>query len=201
MPTSARPLARTPTRGGSARAGENLGKAVAFSQIATPSHADAADVRPCLPDLATPMERFRRRGSGQERRPELSASNHQVVRQVELLRQRWPHDLDSSFMSLELMNDGCSWCQWLPMVQKHHQQARWMPAMSILAWLACLDFTSRDALRGPYLHCIEIGFLRAFKACCAWARRVSSLLRWLHRGKPLQRSLAVRRASDWGPSR
>ena len=60
------------------------------------------------------------------------------------------------------MNEACSWCQWLHMVQKYHQQARWMPATSILACLACLDFTSRDALRGPHLHCIQIGFLRAF---------------------------------------
>ena len=113
--------------------GQNLGKLVTSSQARAPYHRIFADVRPRLPDLAHPMERFRRRGMGQERRPELSASNHQVVRQVELLRQRWPHDLDSSFMSLELMNDGCSWCQWLPMVQKHHQQARWMPATSILS--------------------------------------------------------------------
>ena len=172
-----------------------------FSHSRAPYHHIFADVRPRLPDLAHPMERFRRRGMGQERVPELSASNHQVVRQVELLRQRWPHDLDSSFMSLELMNDGCSWCQRLHMVQKHHQQAHWMPATSILSWLACLDFTSRDALRSPHLHCIQIGYLRAFKAGCAWARRVSSWLRWLHRGKPLQRPLAVLRASDWGPSR
>ena len=34
-------------------------------------------------------------------------------------RQRWPHDLDSSFMSSKLMNEACSWCQWLHMVQKH----------------------------------------------------------------------------------
>ena len=171
------------------------------SQARAPYHRIFADVRPCSMGLGAPMERFRRYRCAQERRPELSASNHQVVRQVELLRQRWPHDLDSSFMSSKLMNEACSWCQWLHMVQKHHQQTRWMPATSILAWLACLDFTSRDALRGPHLHCIQIGFLRAFKACCAWARRVSSWLRWLHRGKPLQRPLAVRRASDWGPSR
>ena len=96
--------------------GQNLRNRVTSSQVRAPYHRIFADVRPRLPDLAHPMERFRRRGMGQERRPELSASNHQVVRQVELLRQRWPHDLDSSFMSLELMNDGCSWCQRLHMV-------------------------------------------------------------------------------------
>ena len=176
-------------------------KRVTSSHSRAPYHRIFADVRPCSMGLGAPMERFRRYRCAQERRPELSTSNHQVVRQVELLRQRWPHDLDSSFMSSKLMNEACSWCQWLHMVQKHHQQTRWMPATSILACLACLDFTSRDALRGPHLHCIQIGFLRAFKACCAWARRVSSWLRWLHRGKPLQRPLAVRRASDWGPSR
>ena len=36
-------LGYTALRRGPARGGENLGKAIAFSQIATPSHADAAD--------------------------------------------------------------------------------------------------------------------------------------------------------------
>jgi hypothetical protein len=66
-----------------------LRKVVAFSQDRTPSHADAAEVRPCHPDQATTTALNERRSCGQERCLKLLAVNHEVVRRLELLRRRW----------------------------------------------------------------------------------------------------------------
>ena len=66
--------------------GQTLTKPVDFCQGRTASHADAADVRPCLPDPARPQELNERQGTHQERRSELLAVESEVVRQLQLLR-------------------------------------------------------------------------------------------------------------------
>ena len=65
---------------------QTLRKLSDFSQDRTAYHADAADVRPCLPDPARPQELDERQGTHQERRSELLAVKREVVRQVQLLR-------------------------------------------------------------------------------------------------------------------
>ena len=67
----------------------SLGRLVAFSEGRTPSHPDAAEVRPCHPDQATTTALNERRSCGQERCLKLLAVNHEVVRRLELLRRRW----------------------------------------------------------------------------------------------------------------
>ena len=66
-----------------------LRKVVAFSQDRTPSHPDAAEVRPCHPDQAAQMELAERHLCVQERCLKVLAVNHEVVRQEQLLRRRW----------------------------------------------------------------------------------------------------------------
>ena len=68
--------------------GQTLTKPVDFCQDWTAYHADAADVRPCLPDPARPQELDERQGTHQERRSELLAVECEVVRQLQLLRRR-----------------------------------------------------------------------------------------------------------------
>jgi hypothetical protein len=68
------------------RVGQTLRKLNHFSQGRTASHADAADVRPCLPDPVRPQELDERQGTHQERRSELLAVESEVVRQLQLLR-------------------------------------------------------------------------------------------------------------------
>lgn len=77
-------------RGGGVQVGvgQGLTKVVAFRQDWTPSHTDAAEVRPRLPNLGSPLELDERRGTVQFRRSELPAVNHEVVRQLQLLRRR-----------------------------------------------------------------------------------------------------------------
>ena len=67
--------------------GQGLTKVVAFRQDWTPSHTDAAEVRPRLPNLGSPLELDERRGTVQFRRSELLAVNQEVVRQLQLLRR------------------------------------------------------------------------------------------------------------------
>ena len=69
---------------------ETLGKLIAFSQGRAPYHTEAAEVRPRLPNLCTPLVLDERRGSVQFRRSELHAVNHELVRQLQLLRCRCP---------------------------------------------------------------------------------------------------------------
>ena len=66
-----------------------LGKLVAFSQDRTPSHPDAAEVRPCHPRPGSPVELDERYRRVQERCLKVLAVNHEVVRQEQLLRRRW----------------------------------------------------------------------------------------------------------------
>ena len=66
---------------------ESLGKRIAFSEARAPYHTDAAEVRPRLPNLGSPLELDERRGTVQFRRSELPAVNQEVVRQLQLLRR------------------------------------------------------------------------------------------------------------------
>ena len=68
--------------------GQTLRKPNDFSQGRTAYHADAADVRPCLPDPSRPQELDERQETHQERRSELLAVEREVVRQLQLLRRR-----------------------------------------------------------------------------------------------------------------
>ena len=68
--------------------GRTLRKPVAFSQDRAPSHADAAEVRPCLPDQAAQMELAERHLCVQEWCLTVLAVKHEVVRQEQLLRRR-----------------------------------------------------------------------------------------------------------------
>ena len=67
--------------------GQGLGKLVDSSEARAPSHTDAAEVRPRLPNLGSPLELDERRGTVQFRRSELPAVNQEVVRQLQLLRR------------------------------------------------------------------------------------------------------------------
>ena len=58
--------------------------------LRAPYHTEAAEVRPRLPNLCTPLVLDERRGSVQFRRSELHAVNHELVRQLQLLRCRCP---------------------------------------------------------------------------------------------------------------
>ena len=69
---------------------ESLGKLIAFSQARAPYHTDAAEVRPRLPNLGAQMELAERHLCVQFRRSELHAVNHELVRQLQLLRCRCP---------------------------------------------------------------------------------------------------------------
>ena len=62
---------------------------VDLCQDRTPSHPDAAEVRPCHPDQAAQMELAERHLCVQERCLKVLAVNHEVVRQEQLLRRRW----------------------------------------------------------------------------------------------------------------
>ena len=66
-----------------------LRKVVAFSQDRTPSHPDAAEVRPCHPRPGSPVELDERYRRVQEVCLKVLAVNHEVVRQEQLLRRRW----------------------------------------------------------------------------------------------------------------
>ena len=68
--------------------GQILGNPVAFSQGRSPSHPDAAEVRPCLPDQVTPAALHERCGSHQERCLKILAVKNEVGHKVELLRRR-----------------------------------------------------------------------------------------------------------------
>ena len=52
------------------------------------SRADAAEVRPCLPDQGAQMQLAEHHLCVQERCPNVLAVNHEVVRQIKLLRRR-----------------------------------------------------------------------------------------------------------------
>ena len=67
----------------------SLGRLVAFSEGRTPSHPDAAEVRPCHPRPGSPVELAERYRRVQERCLKVLAVNHEVVRHLELLRRRW----------------------------------------------------------------------------------------------------------------
>ena len=72
---------------------ESLTKVIDFCQGRAPYHTDAAEVRPRLPNLCTPMVLDERRGSVQFRRSELHAVNHELVRQLQLLRPAAARDV------------------------------------------------------------------------------------------------------------
>ena len=55
----------------------------------TPSHPDAAEVRPCHPRPGSPVELDERYRRVQERCLKVLAVHHEVVRQEQLLRRRW----------------------------------------------------------------------------------------------------------------
>jgi hypothetical protein len=59
----------------------DLRKSNELSQIPTPSHADAADVRPCLPLTSTPVELNERYRRVQQRRSISIVGKLQVVHQ------------------------------------------------------------------------------------------------------------------------
>ena len=59
--------------------GRNLRNPVAFSQDRSPSHPDAAEVRPCLPDQVTPAALHERCGSHQERCPCRAPLDHESM--------------------------------------------------------------------------------------------------------------------------
>ena len=59
----------------------DLRKSNEMSQIPTPSHADAADVRPCLPLMSTPVELNERYRRVQQRRSISIVGKLQVVHQ------------------------------------------------------------------------------------------------------------------------
>ena len=61
---------------------------VAFSHIRTASRADAAEVRPGLPNQVTPIALHGRYRSHQERCLKVLADNKEVGHKVELLRRR-----------------------------------------------------------------------------------------------------------------
>ena len=69
--------------------GGGVRKLVDLSQDRTPSHPDAAELRPCHPNHATTTALNERRSCGQERCLKLLAVKHEVVRRLELLRRRW----------------------------------------------------------------------------------------------------------------
>ena len=79
----------TEPRRGPPRGGSGLTFTVDLCQDRTPSHPDAAEVRPCHPDQATTTALNERCSCGQERCLKLLAVNHEVVRRLELLRRRW----------------------------------------------------------------------------------------------------------------
>ena len=60
---------------------QNLGRSDTFSQIQTAYHADAADVRPRLPLVVSPVELDERYRRVQKRRPGSVVGNFEVVRQ------------------------------------------------------------------------------------------------------------------------
>ena len=66
--------------------GQTLTKPADFCQGRTAYHADAADVRPCLPKVCAQMQLNERHLCVQERRSELLAVKREVVRQLQLLR-------------------------------------------------------------------------------------------------------------------
>ena len=61
---------------------------VDLCQDRTPSHPDAAEVRPCHPRPGSPVELDERYRRVQERCLKVLAVNHEVVRQEQLLRRR-----------------------------------------------------------------------------------------------------------------
>ena len=68
--------------------GQNLGKVVASSEDRTRVRADAAEVRPGLPDQVTPTALNERRGSHQELCLKVLSGKNEVYRKVKLLRRR-----------------------------------------------------------------------------------------------------------------
>ena len=70
------------------RVGQTLTKVVDLRQDRSPSRADAAEVRPCLPDQVTPTALHERCGSHQERCPNVLSVHHEVGRKVKVLRRR-----------------------------------------------------------------------------------------------------------------
>ena len=68
--------------------GRALTKVVDLRQDRSPSHADAADVRPGLPDQVTPTALNERRGSHQELCLKVLSGKNEVYRKVKLLRRR-----------------------------------------------------------------------------------------------------------------
>ena len=68
--------------------GQTLTKVVDLRQDRSPSRADAAEVRPCLPDQVTPTALHERCGSHQERCLKMLAVKHEVGHKVGLLRKR-----------------------------------------------------------------------------------------------------------------
>ena len=102
---------------------QNLRKPSDFSQGRTAYHADAADVRPCRPDLADPQELDRRHGMHQERRSELFALQCEVVRQLQLLR-RWRRPCTQSIIPC-----------WIAAWRCNARSAPWRPwSRAMLEW-------------------------------------------------------------------
>ena len=66
---------------------QTLTKVVDLRQDRTASRADAAEVRPCLPDQVTPTALHERRGSIQVRCLKVLAVHHEVGHKVRLLRR------------------------------------------------------------------------------------------------------------------
>ena len=81
-------VARSDVDGVHAGVARGLTFSVDLCQDRTPSHPDAAEVRPCLPDRVTPIALHERYRSHQERCLKVLAVNKEVGRKVKLLRRR-----------------------------------------------------------------------------------------------------------------
>ena len=68
--------------------GQTLTKVVDLRQDRSPVRADAAEVRPCLPDQVTPTALHERYRSHQERCLKVLAVKNEVYHKVKLLRRR-----------------------------------------------------------------------------------------------------------------
>ena len=67
----------------------SLGRLVVLSERRTPSHPDAAELRPCHPDRVTPTALRERCRSHKELCLEVLAVGHEVGHKDKHLRRRW----------------------------------------------------------------------------------------------------------------
>ena len=67
----------------------SLGRLVVLSEGRTPSHPDAAELRPCHPDRVTPTALRERCRSHKELCLEVLAVGHEVGHKDKHLRRRW----------------------------------------------------------------------------------------------------------------